>query len=45
MLTLARLGQQFGQLAADPSLHIHLDPIDRYHDLVRTRLFPEPPAE
>lgn len=42
---LARLGQQFEQLAADTSLHIHLDPIDRYRELVRTRLFPEPPAE
>ena len=42
---LARIGQQFEQLAADPSLHIHLDPIDRYRELVSTRLFPEPPAE
>jgi hypothetical protein len=42
---LARLGQRFEDLAADPSLHIHLDPIDRYRQLVRTRLFSEPPAD
>lgn len=41
---LARLGQRFEDLAADPSLHIHLGPIDRYRELVRTRLFSEPPA-
>jgi len=41
--TLIRLGQQFEQLATDPSLHIHLDPIEHYRELVRSRLFAEPP--
>jgi len=41
---LTRLEQRFETLAADPSLHIHLDLIDRYRELVRSRLFPEPPA-
>lgn len=43
--TLIRLAQQLEQLAADPHLHIHLDPIDRYRELVRSRLFAEPSAE
>lgn len=43
--TLIRMAQQFEQLAADPSLHIHLDPIDRYRELVRNRLFAKPPAD
>lgn len=42
---LACLGQRFEDLAADPSLHIHLDPIERYRDLVRTRLFSGPPVD
>jgi hypothetical protein len=42
---LIRLAQQLEQLAADPSLHIHLDPIERYRELVRSRLFAEPPAD
>jgi hypothetical protein len=42
--TLIRLAQQFEQLAADPSLHIHLDPIEHYRELVRSRLFAEPPT-
>jgi hypothetical protein len=40
--TLVRLAQQ---LAADPSLHIHLDPIEHYRELVRSRLYPEPPTD
>lgn len=36
--------QQLQRLAADPSPHIHLDPIERYRQLVRERLFPEPPV-
>jgi hypothetical protein len=43
--TLIRIAQQLEQLAADPSLHIHLDPIERYRELVRTRLFAEPPTD
>jgi hypothetical protein len=43
--TLIRMAQQFEQLAADPSLHIHLDPIEHYRELVRNRLFAEPPAD
>lgn len=37
--------QRLEALAADPSLHIHLDPRDAYRDLVRNRLFPTPPAQ
>jgi hypothetical protein len=43
--TLIRLGQHLEQLAADPSLHIHLDPIERYRELVRDRLFAAPPKD
>jgi hypothetical protein len=43
--TLHRIAQQLEQLAADPALHIHLDPIDPYRELVKRRLFPEPPAD
>jgi hypothetical protein len=43
--TLVRLGQQLELLSADPSLHIHLEPIDHYRELVRSRLFAEPPAD
>ena len=38
---LNRIGQQLQHLAADPSLHIHLEPLDGYRELVRNRLFPE----
>jgi hypothetical protein len=38
---LNRIGQQLQPLAADRSLHIHLEPLDRYRELVRNRLFPE----
>jgi hypothetical protein len=40
---LQRIAQQLQHLAADPSLHIHLDPLERYRELVRQRLFPTPP--
>jgi hypothetical protein len=40
---LNRIEQQLQHLEADPSLHIHLDPIDRYRELVRLRLYPPPP--
>ena len=43
--TLTRMALTFEQLAADPTLHIHLDPIERYRELVRSRLFPEPPTD
>ena len=36
--TLTRLALTFEQLAADPTLHIHLDPIERYRQWVRQRL-------
>jgi len=42
--TLIRIGQHLEQLAADPSLHIHLDPIDHYRELVKNRLFAETPT-
>jgi hypothetical protein len=42
---LIRLAQQFERLAADPSLHIHLEPIERYRELVRSRLFAEPTTD
>ena len=41
--TLIRIAQHLEQLAADPALHIHLDPIERYRELVRQRLFPQLP--
>lgn len=40
---LNRIAQQLEHLKADPSLH--LDPIDRYRELVRLRLYPPPPAK
>jgi len=43
--TLIRIGLTLEQLAADPSLHIHLDPIEHYRELVRSRLYPEPPTD
>jgi hypothetical protein len=39
---LERIGQQLQRLAADPSLHVHLKPLDGYRELVRKRLFPAP---
>jgi len=43
--TLQRLGQRLQSLADDPALHIHLEPLDAYRELVRNRVFPEPPAK
>jgi hypothetical protein len=40
---LHRAGQQLQHLAADPSPHTHLEPIERYRRLVKERLFPDPP--
>lgn len=47
MLALKVLGAQLRCIAEDPSLHIHLDPIERYQQLVRDRLFSvaEPPQQ
>ena len=42
MHALKALAARLGQLAEDPSLHIHLDPIERYQQLVRERLFSSP---
>ena len=42
---LIRIGLNLEQLAADPALHIHLDPIEHYRELVRSRLYPEPPTD
>ena len=30
-------------IAADPAFHIHLEPIEKYRALVRSRVFPQPP--
>ncbi len=43
--TLQRIGQRLDNLANDPSFHIHLEPLDAYRELVRNRVFPEPPAK
>jgi len=40
---LTQIAQQLQHLAAEPSLHIHLDPIERYREWVRQRLFPQQP--
>jgi hypothetical protein len=42
---LQRIALHLQHLAADPSLHIHLDPLERYRELVRQRLFPQPPED
>ena len=42
--TLERIGQRLQTLADDPAFHIHLEPLESYRDLVRSRLFPQPPA-
>jgi hypothetical protein len=39
---LERIGQHLQHLAADPSLHVHLKPLDVYRELVKKRLFPQP---
>jgi len=43
--TLIQIGLKLEQLAADPRLHIHLDPIEHYRELVRNRLFADPPTD
>ena len=45
MHALEAFGTQLEQLADDPSLHIHLDPIERYQQLVRDRLFSAAPVQ
>jgi len=42
---LQRLEQRLQSLADDPSFHIHLEPIEAYRELVRSRVFPESPAK
>jgi len=37
--TLTDVKQELERLAADPAPHIHLDPAERYQQLVRERLF------
>jgi len=41
---LERFDQRLQALADDPAFHIHLEPLEKYRALVRTRLFP-PPAK
>jgi hypothetical protein len=40
---LERIGQRLRSLADDPAFHIHLEPLEKYRALVRSRLFPQPP--
>ena len=42
--TLQRLEQRLQNLADDPSFHIHLEPIEAYRELVRSRVFPQSSA-
>lgn len=42
--TLQQLRQRLQSLADDPALHIHLEPVDDYRELVRSRVFPPSPA-
>lgn len=43
---LEQLGQRLQALADDPgALHIHLEPLETYRELVRSRLFPKPPPK
>ena len=39
--SLQRLAQRLQSLADDPSFHIHLEPIEAYRELVRSRVFPQ----
>ena len=41
--TLERIRQRLETIAADPAFHIHLEPIEKYRELVRSRVFPQPP--
>lgn len=38
---LQRLEQRLQSLADDPDFHIHLQPIEPYRELVRSRVFPQ----
>jgi len=40
---LEHIGQRLQTLADDPAFHIHLEPLEKYRALVRSRLFPQPP--
>lgn len=40
---LKLIGQQLEHLAGNPAPHIHLEPLEPYRELVRSRLFPLPP--
>ena len=40
---LQRFDQRLQALADDPAFHIHLEPLEKYRALVRSRLFPQPP--
>lgn len=40
---LQLIGQHLQSLADDPTFHIHLEPLEKYRALVRSRLFPKPP--
>jgi hypothetical protein len=40
---LERIGQRLQSLADDPAFHIHLEPLEKYRALVRSRVFPQPP--
>lgn len=41
---LKDIKQDLERLAADPAPHIHLDPVERYHQLIRERLITAHPA-
>jgi hypothetical protein len=40
---IEQIGQRLQTLADDPAFHIHLEPLEKYRALVRSRLFPQPP--
>jgi len=40
---LERFDQRLQALADDPAFHIHLEPLEKYRALVRSRLFPQQP--
>lgn len=42
--TLKDINKKFELLAADPGPHIHLDPVERYQQLLKERLFSPSPA-
>jgi hypothetical protein len=42
---IERISERLQTLADDPAFHIHLEPVEPYRDLVRSRLFPQPPAK